>query len=43
MGKMSYTLVLGILLCIVVAVSGCTQTIETGNQTPDVKGLPRLV
>ncbi|CDG66085.1 MAG: hypothetical protein PWQ15_1938 [Methanobacterium sp.] len=39
MGKMSYTLVLGILLCIVVAVSGCTQTIETGNQTPDVKGV----
>lgn len=39
MGKMSYTLVLGILLCIVVAASGCTQQTGTGNQTPDVKGI----
>ncbi|OPX58414.1 MAG: hypothetical protein A4E25_01718 [Methanobacterium sp. PtaB.Bin024] len=39
MGKMSYTVLLGILLCIVVAASGCTTQTGTGNQTPDVSGV----
>jgi hypothetical protein len=43
MGKMSYTVVLGILLCIVVAASGCTTQTGTGNQTPDVSGVTSVV
>lgn len=39
MGKMVYTVVLGVLLCIVVAASGCTQQTGTGNQTPNVSGV----
>ncbi len=39
MGKMFYTVLLGVLLCIVVAASGCTQQSSTGNQTPDVSGV----
>lgn len=36
---MFYTVLLGVLLCIVVAASGCTQQSSTGNQTPDVSGV----
>lgn len=36
---MTYTVVLGVLLCIVVAASGCTQQSSTGNQTPNVSGV----
>lgn len=36
---MYYTVVLGILLCIVIATSGCTSQTGTGNQTPDVSGV----
>ncbi|BDZ67241.1 head GIN domain-containing protein [Methanobacterium ferruginis] len=43
MGKMSYTVILGILLCIVVAASGCTTQTGTGNQTPDVSGVTNVV
>lgn len=43
MGKMSYTVVLGVLLCIVVAASGCTQQSSTGNQTPDVNGVTSVI
>ncbi len=39
MGKMSYTVVLGVLLCIIVAASGCTQQSSSGNQTPNVSGV----
>jgi hypothetical protein len=39
MGKMDYAVVLGVLLCIVVAASGCTQQSSTGNQTPNVSGV----
>jgi hypothetical protein len=39
MGKMAYTLLLGVLLCIVVAASGCTQQSSTGNQTPNLSGV----
>ena len=39
MGKMAYTVVLGVLLCVVVAASGCTQQTGTGNQTPNVSGV----
>lgn len=39
MGKMAYTVVLGVLLCVVVAASGCTQQTGTGNQTPTVSGV----
>jgi hypothetical protein len=42
MGKMnrnSYVLVLGVLLCFVVAISGCTTQSGTGNQTPNISGV----
>ncbi|BDZ70085.1 head GIN domain-containing protein [Methanobacterium petrolearium] len=39
MGKMFCIVILGILLCIVVAASGCTNQTGTGNQTPDVSGV----
>jgi len=39
---MPYTVVLGVLLCIVVAASGCTQQSSTGNQTPDVSGVTSI-
>lgn len=39
MGKMSYTFIIGILLCLVVAASGCTQLGGTGNQTTNVSGV----
>jgi len=42
MGKMSYITLLGILLCIVVAASGCTQIPGTGNQTPDISGVTNV-
>ena len=42
MGRMSYVTLLGILLCIVVAVSGCAQIPGTGNQTPDVSGVTNV-
>ncbi len=42
MGKMSYITLLGILLCIVVAASGCAQIPGTGNQTPDISGVTNV-
>jgi len=42
MGKM-YAVVFGILLCVVVAASGCTTQTVTGNQTPDVSGVISVV
>lgn len=42
MNKNSYILILGVLLCIVVAASGCTQLPGTGNQTPDISGVTNV-
>lgn len=42
MGKMLYITLLGILLCIVVAASGCAQIPGTGNQTPDISGVTNV-
>lgn len=46
MGKInrnSYIFVLAVLLCLVVAASGCTQQTGTGNQTPNVSGVNSVV
>jgi hypothetical protein len=46
MGKItrnSYIFVLAVLLCLVVAASGCTQQTGTGNQTPNVSGVSSVV
>lgn len=46
MGKInrnSYIFVLAVLLCLVVAASGCTQQTGTGNQTPNVSGVTSVV
>lgn len=46
MGKInrnSYIFVLVVLLCLVVAASGCTQQTGTGNQTPNVSGVTSVV
>ena len=46
MGKInrnSYIFVLAVLLCLVVAASGCTQQTGTGNQTPNVSGITSVV
>jgi len=39
----SYIFVLAVLLCLVVAASGCTQQTGTGNQTPNVSGITSVV
>lgn len=39
---MLYITLLGILLCIVVAASGCAQIPGTGNQTPDISGVTNV-
>ncbi len=42
MGKTNrnaYVLVLGVLLCFIVAISGCTTQSGTGNQTPNISGV----
>jgi len=39
----SYIFVLVVLLCLVVAASGCTQQTGTGNQTPNVSGVSSVV
>lgn len=39
---MSYLALVGILLCLVVAVSGCTNQSGTGNQTPDISGVTNV-
>lgn len=46
MGKInrnSYIFILVVLLCLVVAASGCTQQTGTGNQTPNVSGVTSVV
>lgn len=46
MGKInrnSYIFVLVVLLCLVLAASGCTQQTGTGNQTPNVSGVSSVV
>ncbi len=42
LNKNSYILILGVLFCIVVAASGCTQIPGTGNQTPDISGVTNV-
>lgn len=39
---MSYLALVGILLCLVVAVSGCTNQSGNGNQTPDISGVTNV-
>ncbi|MCK9150410.1 GIN domain-containing protein [Methanobacterium alcaliphilum] len=50
MGKMSYVVMVGFVLCLVVAASGCTQDNGTGNQTSgkvnttkDVSGVTNVI
>lgn len=42
MGKTSCLALVGILFCLVIAASGCTQTPGTGNQTPDISGVTNV-
>lgn len=41
--RSSYIFVLAVLLCLVVAASGCTQETGTGNQTPNLSGVTSVV